>query len=235
MRASLALPLIIITAVAFAEERPDPKKLLAIETTLLGRNDTFDRRIEAAKIACGLADPQWTKDRSERVEFAKKGVEHGRKAIEKEPKRVEGHYFFAIAMGRKLDSERLPSPSDVKEMLHEAIEAAQCDGGYDFGGPHRFLGIFYSQAPGPPASYGDWDESVEHFEAAIKAAPTWPENHVRFAEELARHKEWARARAEALKTVGLCRPDPKRPADPSDLDQWDREARELLQKIKDKK
>lgn len=225
--------LFVATCIAIADERPDPKKLVAIETTLLGQNDTFDRRIEAAKLACGLADDKWTKDGSERYEFAKKGIEHSRKAIEKDAKRVEGHYFFAIGMGRKLDNEKLRSPSDVKEMVKEALEAAKCDGGYDSGGPHRFLGIFYSQAPA--IMFGDWDESISHFEEAIKLAPRWPENHVRFAEELARHKEWDRARKEALKAVGLCRPDPKRPVDQADLDQWDRDARDLLQKIKDKK
>jgi hypothetical protein len=238
MRARLlALALVLVVSVAAAEERPDAKKLAAIETTLLGRNDTYDRRVEAAKIASALAEERWTKERGERLEFAKKVIEHCRAAILKDAKRVEAHFFLAVGIGRKLDNERIRGPgafSEVKEMEREALAAVQADPSYEHGGPHRFLGILYAEAP-EGMSVGDWDKSIEHFEAALKIAPTWPENHVEFAKELARHDEYARARTEALKAIGLCRPDPKRPADPADLDQWDREARELLQKIKDKK
>jgi predicted outer membrane protein len=233
----LALALVLVACVASAEDRPDAKKLLAIETTLLGRNDTYDRRVEAAKIASALAEERWTKERAERLEFAKKVIEHCRAAIQKDAKRVEAHFHLAVGIGRKLDNERIRGPgalSEVKEMEREALAAVQADASYESAGPHRFLGILYAEAP-EIGSIGDWDKSVEHFEAALKIAPSWPENYLEFAKQLAKRGEFPRARTMALKAVGLCRPDPKRPADPADLEQWDREARELLQKIKDKK
>lgn len=51
---------------------------------------------------------------------------------------------------------------------------------YDYGGPNRFFGAYYAALP--TFLGGDLDKSRKHFDAALAAAPGYPDNHLLLAE-----------------------------------------------------
>jgi tetratricopeptide (TPR) repeat protein len=195
--------------------------------------DTYDARVEAAKLCFTLADKKKTDDRSDRVEFAERGVDHARAAIAKDAARVEAFYFRALCSGRKLDSQLLPSPSEAKRLPELAIEAEKRDEKYDCAGPHRFLACFYSEAPGIMG--GDWDKAVKHFERAIELVPSCPENYLEYGEALKKQGDddlLPRARKMLKESLSLSEhPDPKHPGTESDYREFIEKARALLKEL----
>jgi tetratricopeptide (TPR) repeat protein len=113
----------------------------------------------------------------ERAEFAKLGMKHASQAIKLAKRAPEGHWYHLLNLGRFLEAQRIPEAVMVADLRDEAEAMCQLDGAFDYAGPHRFLGIFYSECPEtPPYAYGDLAKADEHFAKALAIAPDFPEN-----------------------------------------------------------
>ena len=129
------------------------------------------------------------------------GLTAGKKAVELEPERIEGHYYLAALHGFNAQTQR---GGDVKPlvqlMISEGDLAAKLDERFDSGGPHRLLGTLYARAPAPPVAVGDPEKAVTHLQKAVALAPDYPPNQMYLAEALIADERYPDAEA-AIQTT----------------------------------
>ena len=129
------------------------------------------------------------------------GLTVGKKAVELEPERIEGHYYLAALHGFNAQTQR---GGDVKPlvqlMISEGETAAKIDERFDSGGPHRLLGTLYARAPAPPVAVGDPEKAVTHLQKAVALAPDYPPNQMYLAEALIADERYPDAEA-AIQTT----------------------------------
>lgn len=129
------------------------------------------------------------------------GLMAGKKAVELEPERIEGHYYLAALHGFNAQTQR---GGDVKPlvqlMISEGDIAAKLDERFDSGGPHRLLGTLYARAPAPPVAVGDPEKAVTHLQKAVALAPDYPPNQMYLAEALIADERYPDAEA-AIQTT----------------------------------
>ena len=112
-------------------------------------------------------------------------------------KRAEAHYYAALCMGARAQARQIEGLDLVPRMEKAGKAALARDPAAVHGGPHRLLGGVYLWAPAWPASVGDIDLALEHFEAAVELAPQWAENHMLLAYALFEDEQYEEA-TEAL-------------------------------------
>lgn len=213
---SLALALALAPAPASAQESCEP--------TLLSARDELTRALEAsetiARVATDghtvyaalcrgagyaflLAEPASPSS----GELARRGLELAARGRALAPGRVEAHYRYATCLGLYLREHPLAGITRVSELLSAARRAADLDGSYDRGGPHRLLARIYAEAPrliGP----GDHDLARAHLARLLEVAGQDPENrltavcvHLAMGDE-----DEARRRLTAIDPGGLSEP-----------------------------
>jgi tetratricopeptide (TPR) repeat protein len=109
------------------------------------------------------------KNKAQLVEIAKEGMGHAEQATKLEPKRVEGHYYFALTMARIAEAKW--KLTYVKAMVAAGKRAQAIDETFDHAGPLVFLGKVYLTAPAWPVSVGNSEKAVELLEKAVKLSP----------------------------------------------------------------
>ncbi|NQU11632.1 hypothetical protein HQ590_12635 [bacterium] len=119
-----------------------------------------------------------------RAAAARRAVVLARQARALDPDRVEGHYWYAIAVGLLADADRSYGLSAVGEMTAALDRAIELDERYDQAGPLRALGTLLLRAPGPPLSIGSPRRGLRLLEKAIDHFPEYPENYLYWAEAL---------------------------------------------------
>lgn len=119
-----------------------------------------------------------------RINAAKRGITLARQARELQPDRVEGHYFYAIAVGLLADADRTYGLKAVGEMEPALRRAIELDERYDYGGPVRVLGILLLRTPPPPVSIGSSRKGLRWMQHAVELFPDYPENLLYLAEGL---------------------------------------------------
>jgi tetratricopeptide (TPR) repeat protein len=127
--------------------------------------------------------------KEEKLERAQKALGHADKAIELDEDRVEGHYFRALAIGRVLENSFPPDMDLIEPLEAEGLRAKELDPTFDDAGPCRFLAVLYAEAPAwplGPESAQDDEVIEELFAEAFRLAPLAPENHLAYAEYLAK-------------------------------------------------
>ncbi len=163
--------LVAIADVAATLDEPTAELLsrarAALKRALLKHDKPFEVRWRIARNASLMADVLKNKDQL--VEIAKEGMDHAKKAAELEPKRIEGHYYLALTMGRIAKAKR--KISYVKPMIASGERALRIDERFDNAGPPFFLGALYLEAPGWPVSVGDSEKAVALLERAVKLSP----------------------------------------------------------------
>lgn len=110
-------------------------------------------------------------------DLARRGFELAARARGLAPGRVEGHYRYAVCLGIYLRENRLSGIARVGDLLTAARRAAELDGSYDRGGPHRLLARIYAEAPrlvGP----GDHDLARAHLARLLQLAGQDDENRL---------------------------------------------------------
>lgn len=139
----------------------------ALKKALPKHKKPFEVRWRLARNASLMADV--LKNEDQLVEIAKEGMSHAKEAAALEPKRVEGHYYLALTMGRIAKAKR--KVSYVKPMVAAGERALKIDERFDNAGPPFFLGALYLEAPGWPVSVGDAEKAVKLLERAVKLSP----------------------------------------------------------------
>jgi tetratricopeptide (TPR) repeat protein len=127
------------------------------------------------------------------------GLAAGKKAVELEPSRVEGHYYLAELDGFNAQAQR---GGDVKPLIQLLVSegelAVKADEKFDSAGPHRMLGTMYARAPAPPVAVGDPEKAVQYLQKAVALAPDYPPNQIFLAEALVADERYQDAEAAIL-------------------------------------
>jgi hypothetical protein len=152
----------------------------------LRRNDDVGVRAQLASTYLSLSG--WPgAPRSERLENARRALEHADQAILLDSSRVEGHYYRAVSIGRILDAQLVPDLSLVSELEAAGVRARELDPSFDQAGPLRLLALLYWQAPAWPVGpepAGDHEVIEGLFHEALTLAWGSAENHLCYAEYL---------------------------------------------------
>lgn len=166
------------------------------------------------------------KKKDQQIMFSQ-GIYYGKKAVEAEPERPEGHYWLGVNYGKYgevkgvLKSLSLVKP--IKEKMNKVIEL---DRGFEGGGADKVLGRVYFKLPG--FAGGDNQKSLEHLLKAKEFDPGDPLTRLYLADTYLALGEVDKAREEIEFVLSL-EDDPRWI---SDISTCKEEARELL---KDKK
>lgn len=126
-----------------------------------------------AAYAFRLAEPEGESS----GDLARRGFELAGRARLLAPGRVEAHYRYAVCLGIYLRENRLSGIARVGDLMSAARRAAELDGSYDRGGPHRLLARIYAEAPrlvGP----GDHDLARTHLARLLELAGQDDENRL---------------------------------------------------------
>ena len=183
--------------------------------------DDFDAQWQAAQALTFLAENDARLNF--KLEAAKRAVTLARRARELQADRVEGHYWYAIAVGLLADADRSYGLSAVSEMEPALKRAIELDERYDFAGPLRTLGILHLRTPAPPASIGSPRKGLRLLQRATELFPEYPENFLYLAEALRDNGRADEARA-ALQKVLDAAPWSDRQFEST---QWKTQARQL--------
>jgi tetratricopeptide (TPR) repeat protein len=125
---------------------------------------------------------EFTRSDDRREEFATRGIDAARSAIEREPTNAAAHYWLGMDLGQLARTKTLGALKLVHEMESEFQRAAELDAGFDYAGADRSLGYLYRDAPGWPTSIGNKKKAREHFEQAVKLHPEFPDNQLGLVE-----------------------------------------------------
>ncbi|WP_415716409.1 hypothetical protein [Maridesulfovibrio sp.] len=118
------------------------------------------------------------------ADYAKSSQIGLKKFLEKNPQSGPGHYLLAYLIAKEAQLAPLKGLDLVPLMEQEALTASKLTPEIDHGGPDRFLGELYLQAPSSPISIGSMDKSLEHYERAVEVAPDFALNHLGLASAL---------------------------------------------------
>lgn len=226
----LALLLVLAGCVATTKdpvEKRSPREDALAE--LEARPSNYDNEWRAAQLCGEIADEGVEgRSRSQREEFARRGLAHAERAIKLNPEAVEGHFYRLIDLGRLVDAQRIPASELVAEMRDEGERTARIDERFDYAGAHRFLAILYSKAPETgPYGVGDLQKAEQHFNRALQLAGDYPENLLAYAHyQLEKMDNKEGARDAAKKALDAARAHPG--LLPEQRASLEREAEDLL-------
>ncbi len=140
----------------------------------------------------GLACFDWadlTPTNARRAEVAEQGAAACRHSIQLTPKSAAAHYYLALNLGELARTKKLGALKLVSEMETEFLAAIDWDQKFDYAGPHRSLGLLYSEAPGWPASIGNRTKAREHLRKAVELSPDYPDNALTLIDALLKWNE----------------------------------------------
>jgi tetratricopeptide (TPR) repeat protein len=228
----VVLALVTAATIARAEGSPDAGALLeqaraSYENRHKGTNakravDLFEKAIsasptyealwEGARAAAYLGDSRMTKaPRHDRTAVFQKGEAWARQAVKLRPDHVAGHFYIAVLIGMRAQSQSIFHQMGVAREIRERAErSVKLDPGFECAGPLRMLGQYYLRLP--EAFGGSNAKAHKLLERGMKACPSDLSNRVDLAEALHALDKNAAAR-EQLRYV-LSHP----PTDPEDLE-----------------
>ena len=122
-------------------------------------------------------------------EYGKKGMEYGEKAIELEPEKIEGHYYFGLSAGTYSDGVSIIKAlkEGLKGSTQDAFyEAYDIDKMYDIGGPMLAIGRFWHKLPFPLRNK---KRAEKYYKERYEYFPDDPEGLVYYAELLIDRKK----------------------------------------------
>ncbi|HTS19936.1 MAG TPA: tetratricopeptide repeat protein [Verrucomicrobiae bacterium] len=158
-----------------------------------------------------------------RKQSAQHGIVYARRARELKPDGVEGHYWYALNVGRLADADRTYGLTAVGEMQTALKRAIELDERYDYAGPLRVMAVLYLRTPQPPASIGSPRKGLRMLQQVVELFPDYPENYLYLAEAL-RDNGRAGDAKEALSKVVEASPWPD---EQFESEQWKAEALKL--------
>jgi hypothetical protein len=161
---------------------------------------------------------------TDRLRCFEKGIAWARAAIVLEPTRPEGHLFYVVSLGNKVDRERFWQQMTAAAEIHREAELAVKYGPEtECGLPMTVLGLYLMRAPG--AFGGDQGRGLALLDRAVKVCPDDVQNHLDLAEGLQIAGQRARAVAEL---EWILAHEPTAPADKADYVRQRAEAEKRL-------
>lgn len=171
-----------------------------------------------------------TEDKKEKKKIFSQGTYYGKKAVEEQSGKPDGHYWLGVAYGKYGETRGvLKSLSLVKPIKQAMNKVIELDRSYEEGGPDRVLGRVYFKLPG--IAGGDKKKSREHLLKSLEYGPNDALTRVYLAETYLALKEVDKAKEE-LDLVLQMESDPRWVYD---IDKYKEDARELLKDKKFKK
>jgi tetratricopeptide (TPR) repeat protein len=192
-----------------------------LEQAARALRDDFDAHWQAAQALTFLAEHETRP--AFRLEAAKRAVTLARHARELRPDQVEGHYWYAIAVGLLADVDRSYGLNAVNEMETALKRAIDIDERHDFAGPLRTLGLLHLRTPAPPASIGSPRKGLRLLQRATELFPDYPENFLYLAEALRDNDRVEEARSAVAKVLQA----PSWPDRQFESGRWKAQARQL--------
>jgi tetratricopeptide (TPR) repeat protein len=154
---------------ASREDSESLRRLIEIGENAAREREDFETEWRIARACVFLAERQ--ENRTLKKALAVKGMEWGRKAIEKEPDRVEGHYYYGSTVGQY--GTTIGMLTAVTQGIAGKFEASmtrsiEIDNDYDEGGARIALGRFYYVLPWPKK---DLERSRRYLEESLRRHP----------------------------------------------------------------
>ena len=131
--------------------------------------------------------------KKEKLAILAKGVTLGKQAIELYPKKTDGHYWYAISLGREAELKGiLQSLSSIKPIQETIKIILELDPNYHRA--HFVLSRLYRKAP-KVISIGDPKKSLKHIDIALSMDPTESMYLLEKARVLVKLKKKSKARS----------------------------------------
>ena len=162
--------------------------LVELEEDLRAGGDAVAMRCRVASLYLTLASFTGS-PADDRLDCARRALLHADAAIRLDEDRVDGHFLRAVAIGRELELSSVPNLSLIGDLEAAGLRAKELDPAHAGAGPLRLLAMLYWQAPSWPIGPEDAgeDEVIDAlFRQAIELATTSAENHLSYAEYLAK-------------------------------------------------
>jgi tetratricopeptide (TPR) repeat protein len=126
---------------------------------------------------------EFATNNAERAILSEKGIAAAQAVIARDPGIAQANYYLGLNYGQLARTKGIGALKVVDQIERYFLIARDLDSSIDFGGPERCLGLLYRDAPAW-ISVGSRKKARSHLEAAIKAAPTWPDNRLNLIETL---------------------------------------------------
>ncbi len=193
---ALGLLSALLQVVPACAEPPKPRDYQA---HLARVQAAFDRAQERWRRESNSVEAAWTFGRAtfdwaefatndhQRSTLAELGIAACRRGVALESTNVAAHYYLGLNLGQLARTKLLGALKLIDEMEAQWTNAIRLDPHFDYGGPHRALGVLYRDAPGWPTSIGSQKKSRQNLEAALKLHPEYPGNVITLQEGLV---EW---------------------------------------------
>ena len=137
---------------------------------------------------------------SERARLAEEGIDACRTALAHKYGSGPPHYYLALNLGELARTKSLGALKLVREMETEFKQAIELDEKFDFGGPHRSVGLLYKDAPGWPTSIGSRNKARLHLRRANDLSPEYPDNRLSLLEA---YLDWGETKAVLEQLSGI--------------------------------
>jgi len=157
-------------------------------------------------------------------EMGLEGMHYAKKAVELNPRGVEGHYYYTLTLGQYSIGISIIKAlaKGLGPQYEEHIEKAlEIDRNYDNAGPLRAIGRYWYKVPWPKRNL---EKSIHYLKEAVVTAPINARGHVYLAESYLKAGEKDLAREHLQKAVEII-PDLKQEVD---AERWQERAGELL-------
>jgi tetratricopeptide (TPR) repeat protein len=220
--ASLPAGLVEEVDARWAQRTPANRTAIAQELAkrLEPHQGDFEAAWRLARCYVWIADEApYYRDTKTRFRLGKKAMNVAKRAVQMQPKRVEGHYYYAWAVGQ------WSLGISIAKALWEGAESKytgalkkvdQLDRSFDQYGALRMWGRYYHSLPWPKRNRA---KSAKYLRTAVKKAPTNLRSFVYLAETLigqGEHKSACDLVTKALKLKGNSAKEP-------DWDLWQKE------------
>jgi len=140
--------------------------------------------------------------KKDKKSYFSQGIYYGKRAVELEPNRPEGHYWLGVNYGKYGEVRGvLKSLSLVKPIKQEMNKVIEIDRSFEDGGADKVLGRVYFKLPG--FAGGSKKKSLEHLLKAKEIGPNDPLTRLYLAETYLALDEVAKARQELEFVLGL--------------------------------
>jgi tetratricopeptide (TPR) repeat protein len=147
-----------------------------------------------------------TPDKTQKKRILEQGIYHGKKAVQTNPDKAEGHFWLGVCYGVYGEAKGvLKSLSLVKPIKEAMRRVLEIDPAYDKGGADRVLGRVYYELPG--FAGGSKQKSLEHLLKAMEYGPRVGLNLLYLADTYIALDEPDKAR-ECLDTLLTMEPEP---------------------------
>src|SRR6185503_12330307 len=120
-------------------------------------------------------------DESNRAKVAEEGINACRNALQRYTNAAT-YYYCALNLGQLARTKKLGALKLVDQMEGALKRAIELDPKFDYAGPHRTLGLLYTDAPGWPVSIGNRSKAKQHLVKAVELSPEYPDNQISLIE-----------------------------------------------------